>query len=149
MTLMRRSLVTALVVSAMAAVGGASPASADLAGGGNYAASVATKTVGNGFQTGKNAVQLRGRTSSTSNVVSHLHGKMTLSMYRAQTGGLVARRQLTVDGASGITYSISVTIPSTIPRGSRSTYYVVATFSPTAGHIEKTSVGSAGFFHLY
>lgn len=148
MTPFRRSIGVFIAGSALGLAAFAAPANATLAGGGNYAASVATSSLGNGIQQSANVVQLRGYIASTSNVVTQLHGKVTLSMYRAQTSGLVARRVLTVNGPTGTIYATSVTIPSTIPRGSSSTYYVVATFSPTAGHIEKTSYGRYRFFRL-
>jgi len=133
-----RTLLTAAAVSAFGLTALAAPAQADLAGGGNYAASVATQTIPSMGNLAGPSVRLRAKINSTSAVAGDMHGVVTIQMYRASNGNLVARRRLSVNGASGTTYKVTVDFGP----GIRSANYIVtAVFEPTSGHIEKKSFG--------
>jgi len=140
---LKRSLVTIALAAAVSATAIAGPADASPAGGGSYAASVATKpgpTVT--FSPGGTTVTLGSRILSTSTAVTELHGTIQLKVVRSNGGAQVYSTTKTVSAKSGTGYWQNLP-RSTFKKGIW--YRLYAVYTATSGHIEKSSTSYKSF----
>jgi hypothetical protein len=140
---LKRSIVSIALVTAFSAAALVGPADASPAGGGSYAASVATlpgpKVTLNTTGTG---VKLGSRILSTSTSVTQLHGTVKLRVRLSKGGSDVYSTTKTVSGKSGSGYWV------TVPKSTFKTgiwYRLYAEYTATSGHIEKSSSAYVSF----
>lgn len=134
---LKRSLVTLAAAAAVSATALVGPAEASPAGGGSYAASVATQPGPSvNLNANKTKVTLGSRILSTSTAVTYLHGSVKLRVVRSSGGAQVFSTTKTVSGKSGTGYWTTVPA-STFQKGIW--YRLYATYTATSGHIEKSS----------
>lgn len=129
----KRLIPATIAALAIGTIGAVQPAQANPAGGGNYAASIATATTP---IVGKVGVYSFGATiRSTSSSVTTLHG--TLHVVVQRRGRVYVDKSIPVSVASGETVVVTTIKKSSFPGKKK--YAVGAFFTATSGHIEKSS----------
>lgn len=133
-----KRLISATVAAmAIGTFSGIQPASANPAGAGNYAASVATTTTPTVAKSPK-TYSFGAVVRSTSSSVGTLHGTLAITVER--NGAVFFSNAKTISVSSGTPVNLGSVNRKRFP-GSRK-YNVTATFTAASGHIEKSSSSS-------